>query len=108
MFRKAMLTIYDKDFGEKEECSSEGLLIGVVDSKKWLIFDNLYALSEEERGNKITIKSMHDLKDICELSIEHRYTRRDFARACGHPIDGRIAVVFRHTTWLDVFNASGN
>ena len=107
IFQKAMLTIYDRDFNRTNDLSCEGLLIGVVDSLKWLIFDNLFDLGGEERGNQITVKSMKDLSVVHQLSIEHRFTRKDFARACGHPTDGRIAVVFRNITWLDIFSNSG-
>ena len=108
VFQKAMLTFYDKDFKLSDVQSCGGLLIGVVDSLKWLIFDNLFDLDGEESRNEITVKSMRDLSVVHQLSFEHRYTRKDFARgACGHPIDGMIAVVFSNTTWLDIFSNNG-
>ena len=107
LLQTAMLNIYDKDFNRTKEYSSEGLLIGVVDNLKLLIFDNIHALGGEGTSNQIIVKSMQDLSVVRHLSVEHRYTRHDLARACGHPTDGRIALVFKTIFWLDVFRANG-
>ena len=103
---KSELGIYDQNLVLQERLACEGLLLAVVDDK-WLVFDNKYAVDRGEKGCEIYVKSMRDLSVVHKLDIKCRYDKEDWPRACGHPHNGKIAVVAREKERLDVFDENG-
>ena len=60
-----------------------------------------------QESDKIIVKSMEDFHKVREFFIKHRQRRKHFARAFGHPIDGRIGISFKNEKIIDIFGDDG-